>query len=133
MPRRRLLLAAATLALSAATGAWAQVVTREAPRDVRPARLVVTLAPQATLNGQGARLSPGARIRDTRNLMVLPASITGQDLPVVYRTEPSGLVHEVWLLTEDEYARLGGVDPTASAAAATQWQALLSKVFATRN
>ncbi len=90
----------------ASAGAFAQTLTRELPADARPARLVVTLAPQALLDGQPVQLSPGARIRDTRNLLVLSASLTGQDLPVVVRRDPTGLVHEVWLLTEAEYARL---------------------------
>ncbi len=83
-----------------------QPLTREVPADARPARLVITLAPQALLNGQPAQLSPGARIRDTRNLLVLSSTLTGQDLPALVRFEPTGLVHEVWLLTEAEYARL---------------------------
>ncbi|MFD0668711.1 hypothetical protein ACT80S_13405 [Ramlibacter sp. MAHUQ-53] len=93
-------------ALLAAAGAFAQSLAREIPADARPARLVVTLAPQVLVNGQPAQLSPGARIRDTRNLLVLSASLTGQDLPVALRRDTLGLVHEVWLLTEAEYARL---------------------------
>jgi hypothetical protein len=32
----------------------------------------------------------------------------GQQLPGVYRRDAAGLVHEVWVLTEQEYARVGG-------------------------
>ena len=93
--------------------ATAQGIVREAPKDVRPGRLVVTAAPQITLDGKPDRLSPGARIRDLNNMLVLSAGITGQDIPVVYRRDAAGLVHEVWVLTPDEYRRLCGVDAIA--------------------
>jgi hypothetical protein len=86
------------------------VVTRRAPADVKPARLVVTQPPQVTLNGQPDRLSPGARIRGTNNMMLLSGSVAGQTLPVVYRRDPMGLVHEVWVLTEEEYGKVAGAD-----------------------
>ena len=92
----------------------AQGIVREAPKDVRPGRLVVTAAPQITLDGKPDRLSPGARIRDLNNMLVLSGGITGQDIPVVYRRDAAGLVHEVWVLTPDEYRRLGGVDASSA-------------------
>jgi hypothetical protein len=39
------------------------------------------------MDGKPDRLSPGSRIRDLNNLLVLSASITGQDIPVVYRRD----------------------------------------------
>lgn len=93
-----------------ATSAFSQGIVREAPKDVRPGRMVVTAAPHITINGKPEMLSPGARIRDLNNMLVLSASITGQDIPVVYRRDAANLVHEVWLLTPDEYSRLGGAD-----------------------
>ena len=98
---------AAALSLAAAA-AFAQGIVREAPKDVKPGRITVTAPPEVTLNGQAERLSPGARIRNLNNLVVLSGSLVGQNLPVVYKRDAAGLVHEVWLLTEDEYAKLGG-------------------------
>jgi hypothetical protein len=66
----------------------------------------VLQTPVILLDEQPARLSPGARIRNPMNLLLLPASITGQSLPVVFRRDPAGLVHEVWVLTEAEAATL---------------------------
>ncbi len=94
--------------------AQAQTLTREAPKDVKPGRLVVTAPPIITLDGKPDRLSPGSRIRDTNNMLLLSGSVVGQSLPVVYRREPSGMVHEVWVLTPEEYARLGGSDGIAA-------------------
>jgi len=88
----------------------AQGIIREAPRDVRPGLLVVTQSPVITLDGKPDRLSPGSRIRDLNNMLVLSAGITGKEIPVVYRRDPSGLVHEVWMLTPEEYRKLGGAN-----------------------
>ncbi len=118
------------LAVLAAPALHAQVI-RSAPADVKPARLVVTAPPQITLDGQPDRLSPGARIRGTNGLMLLSGSVAGQTLPVVYRRDAAGLVHEVWVLTEDEYAKIGGADD-GSADGHKRFAELLNAVFGAR-
>ena len=87
-------------------------VRRDAPRDVVLGKMTVVAPPVIQIDGKPERLSPGSRIRDTRNMQVLSGSLAGQTFPVVYRREPVGLVHEVWMLTEDEYKKLGGKSPT---------------------
>lgn len=122
-------LAQVTLGAEAVTDS----VIRQAPTGVLPARMVVTLPPQITLNGVVDRLSPGARIRDTRNLMALSGTLAGQNLPVVYRRDAAGLVHEVWLLTEAEYAKLMTEPPTpGNPEALKAFFDLLSLIFAAR-
>lgn len=107
--------------LSVFTGllAWAPVqavaqesMRREAPRDVLLGKMTVVAPPVIQIDGNPERLSPGSRIRDLRNMQMLSGSLAGQTFPVVYRKEPAGLVHEVWMLTEDEYRKLGGKSPT---------------------
>ena len=88
--------------------ASAQGIQREAPKDVKLGRMIVTAPPDMTLDGKPDRLSPGSRIRDLNNMLVLTGGIVGKDLPVVYRRDAAGLVHEVWLLTPEEYSKLGG-------------------------
>jgi hypothetical protein len=88
--------------------ALAQGIQRSAPKDVVLGRLVVTAPPQITIDGKPDRLSPGSRIRDLNNMVVLSGGIVGQALPVVYRRDAAGLVHEVWILTPEEYGKLGG-------------------------
>jgi hypothetical protein len=109
----------------------AQTMTREAPKDVKPGRLVVTAPPIITMDGKPDRLSPGSRIRDTNNMLLLSGSVVGQSLPVVYRREPSGMVHEVWVLTPDEYAKLGGSDGMA-AEGFKRFAELLNLIFGLR-
>lgn len=93
----------------AATAAFAQTVVREAPRDVKPAIIAVSATPPLiTVDGKEDRLSPGARVRDRNNMLVLSGALAGKTLYTVYRRDSVGLVHEVWLLNEEEYAKVGG-------------------------
>lgn len=101
IPRRTLL---ATLALALSTSVWAQWSSRPFPPQAARGVMVVTQAPAITLNGKAERLSPGARIRNAQNQLVLSASLTGQELVVNYTRESMGLVHEVWILTPAEAA-----------------------------
>ena len=99
------------LACMAAGSSFAQGLTREAPKDVKPAVIGVSATPPIiTVNGQPDRLSPGVRIRDLNNMLVLSGSLANQRHYTVYKRDSAGLVHEVWLLTADEYAKLGGAD-----------------------
>jgi hypothetical protein len=109
--------------------AAAQGFVREAPKDVVRGRLTVTQPPEITLDGKPDRLSPGARIRGTNNLLVLSGSIVGQSLPVVYRRDAAGLVHEVWVLTPQEDEKLAGVN---SLTGYQRFNELLALIFGTR-
>jgi hypothetical protein len=95
---------AATLALLLAAGAAAQT-SRPFPATALRGALVITQPPEVLLNGAPARLSPGSRIRGANNMLQMSAALAGQSLLVHYTREPSGLVHDVWILTPDEAAR----------------------------
>ena len=114
------------------TIALAQGLSREAPKDVKPAVIAVSATPPViTVNGQPDRLSPGARIRDLNNMLVLSGALAGKSLYTVYRRDSAGLVHEVWLLTAEEYQKLGGTnagDPNGIA----RFVELLNLIFAAR-
>jgi hypothetical protein len=117
------------LALLAGT-AFAQGMQRTAPKDVVLGRMTVALPPLVTIDGKPDRLSPGARIRDLNNMLVLSGSLAGKTLPVVYRRDSAGLVHEAWLLTEDEYAKLGGARDGANGT--QQFLDMLGLIFGAR-
>jgi len=102
---KRWILAIAAAVLAAGAGAQ-ETVLRTPPPDVKPGQLQITTPPQVVLDGKVDRLSPGARIRDTRNLMVRSATLAGQTVPVLYRREFGGQVHDVWILTPEEYAKV---------------------------
>jgi hypothetical protein len=101
MLRRALLLAVASLlALPAAAQ-----VQRAFPATALRGAIVFGQAPDIALNGQPARLAPGARIRDTSNLSVVPGALLGGRYLVNFTVDLYGLVKEVWILTPDEAAR----------------------------
>lgn len=76
------------------------------PISIRAQRgvLQVVAPPEVLMDGQPARLAPGARIRDRNNLMVVSGALLGQELVVRYTRDPLGLIHEVWVLTASEAA-----------------------------
>jgi len=89
----------------AAAGAWAGAlpaqVMRNLPPDARPGRFEMRVFPEASLDGQAVRLGAGARIYDQRNMIVMPASLSGTFDALVER-DPGGQVGRVWLLTPAE-------------------------------
>jgi hypothetical protein len=109
--------------------ASAQGLVREAPKDVVRGRMVVTAPPVITLDGKPDRLSPGSRIRGLNNMLLLSGSIVGQSIPVVYRRDAAGLVHEVWVLTAEENERLAGTD---SLTGYQRFNELLALIFGAR-
>jgi hypothetical protein len=65
-------------------------------------------------------------------MLVLSASLAGKTVPVVYRRDAAGLVHEAWILSADEYRRLGGVDGTSSPEGYKRLAELLDMIFGAR-
>jgi hypothetical protein len=132
----RLLLAAcaalAGLFITFPNAALAQGIERSAPKDVVLGRMLVTAPPQIKMDGKSERLSPGSRIRDLNNMLVLSGGIVGKDLPVVYRRDAAGLVHEVWMLTDEEYSKLGGASAGSSADGYKRFGELLDIIFGAR-
>jgi len=98
----------AALALLAVAGAGfppdasAQTGVRTFPAEALRGTLEVTAPPQVVLDGQADRLSPGARIFNTSNLLALSGGLVGQSLTVNYTRDGAGLIHQVWILTADE-------------------------------
>jgi hypothetical protein len=105
---------------------------REAPRDVKPAVITVSATPPIiAVDGVADRFSPGARIRDRNNMLVLTGQLAGKTLYTVYRRDASGMVHEVWLLNQEEYAKVGGVS-TGDPEGYLRFYELLNLVWAAR-
>jgi hypothetical protein len=134
--RARLALAAfislGAIALAAPLAAGAQEsMRREAPKDVVLGKMSVVTPPDITIDGKAERLSPGSRIRDLNNMLVLSGSLSGLTVPVVYRRDAAGLVHEVWILSADEYRKLSGVG-TPSGEGLQQFINVLALIFGAR-
>jgi len=76
---------------------------------VKPAVIAVSATPPIIkVDGKDDRFSPGARIRDRDNRLVLTGTLAGKSVYTIYKRDAAGLVHEVWLLNEEEYRKLGG-------------------------
>ena len=63
-------------------------------------------------------------------MLVLTGSAVGQTLPVVYRRDAAGLVHEAWILTAEEYSKLGGI--RLGAEGYKRFNELLALIFGAR-
>ncbi len=123
--------AVAGLSFALPSAALAQGFQRDAPKDVVPGQLTLTAPPEVTMDGKPDRLSPGSRIRDLNNMLVLTGSVVGQTLPVVYRRDSAGLVHEAWILTAEEYSKLGGTSGSG-AEGYKRFNELLALIFGAR-
>jgi hypothetical protein len=75
---------------------------RKFPDKALRGTLKVVQTPEILIDGKRERLSPGSRIRDTSNRLVMSASVTGVELVVNFVRNGMGEVHEVWVLTELE-------------------------------
>jgi hypothetical protein len=78
------------------------VPARQLPKAALLGRMVVQQPPVILLNGQAAQLSPGARIRSADNTLAMSGALIGQVLPVKYLLDSTGLVQQVWILTDNE-------------------------------
>ena len=94
----------ATCLAAISLSAIAQTSVRQFPKNALRGNLVVIAAPAITLDGKPDRLSPGARIRDAKNMLVMNGTLIGQTLVVNYTRESAGMVHEVWILNAAEAA-----------------------------
>ena len=90
---------------------------RPFPAHALRGELLIQQPPEVTLNGQPARLAPGARIRGENNLLVLSGALAGQKLTVNYTIDTYGLLLNVWLLSAEERARQPWPRTAAEAAA----------------
>ena len=94
-----------------ATFSHAQEGLRTFPANALRGTMQITQPPELLMDGNTMRLAPGARIKNTNNLLVLSGNLVGQSLVVAYVRDPQGQVHEAWILNAAEAQR-----PMASAA-----------------
>jgi len=84
--------------------ASAQTSVRPFPPKAERGVMQITQPPEMLLNGKPDRLSPGARIHGVNDMLLLSATLIGQQVVVNFVREPLGQVHEAWILTEAEAA-----------------------------
>ena len=64
--------------------------------------MVVLAPPEIAMNGKPDRLSPGVRIRDMNDQLVLSGPLVNQPLVVNYLRDNTGQVQQVWILNSEE-------------------------------
>ena len=85
-----------------AAGAWAQQQRPVAlPANAIYGELKAFQYPNAQLGKKWLRLSPGARIYDTRNLIITPGMVPAP-ASVLFRLDINGQISQMWLLTAAE-------------------------------
>jgi hypothetical protein len=114
VPPARAGLGVAALALALTLPVAAQTTTDDgaAPTPTRPfpatalrGELQFGQPPEVQLNGQPARLAPGARIRGENNMLVLSGALMGSKAVANYTLDMMGNVKDVWILTAAERAK----------------------------
>jgi hypothetical protein len=105
-----------------ASSAFAQSVEqlpRNFPANALRGEIAVLQPPELTLNGQPARLAPGARVRGFNNMQMLSGALAGRRVVVNFTLDTQGELLDVWVLTPQERAKQPW--PTSPAQAAA-WQ-----------
>ncbi len=84
---------------------------RQFPPTARRGEMAMQNHPVLVLNGKPERLSPGARIFDQNNHLVLSGQLVGRDVVVNYVRDGGGQIHQIWLLNAEEAKekRAGGL------------------------
>ena len=78
---------------------------RNFPRDTLRGAMVFGDYPQVTLNGKPTQLSPGSRVRDQANMIVMAASLKGSRVLVHYTLDVADMqVRDVWIIRPEEAA-----------------------------
>jgi hypothetical protein len=96
-------LLAATLALACAMPA---IADRNFPQQAVRGDMKAYAYPSMKIGDIVYRLSPGSRIYNQQNLIIMPASLQVQTAPVMYTLDIRGDLASVWLLNADEAARI---------------------------
>ena len=97
--------ALAAIAAAGLIAPAASQVQRTFPQNTLRGALVFGEYPQVKLNGRATQLSPGSRVRDTNNMIVMAGSLAGARMLVHYTLAAGGEeLRDVWILRPDEAA-----------------------------
>lgn len=78
---------------------------RAFPQNTLRGAIVFNADRQLTLNGRATSLTPGSRVRNPQNMIVLPDTLVGAKWLVNYTLDMGGAqVRDVWILTPEEAA-----------------------------
>ena len=75
---------------------------RQFPKAAMRGDMLVKNHPLIAINGKPEQLSPGARIFDKNNMLVLSGQLVNQEVLVNYLRDGGGQIHQVWILNSEE-------------------------------
>lgn len=88
--------------LSLLTALPAHAADRPFPQNAKRGTMSPANYPELMVDGKLRYLAPGARIWNQDNLIELPASLRGANLPVNYTEDAQGQIDRVWILSAEE-------------------------------
>lgn len=83
----------------------AQAFERPFPDNAKRGVMTPDNYPRVTINDKVRLLSAGSRIWNQDNMIEMPASLRGEDMPVLYTEDNEGYINRIWILTADEAKR----------------------------
>ena len=96
---------ALAIAVVVGIAAPAAAQTRAFPQNTLRGTIAFAEDGQIALNGRVTTLSPGSRVRNEQNMIVLPAALVGTRRLVHYTLDiGGGQVRDVWILRPEEAA-----------------------------
>ncbi|MFZ6864550.1 hypothetical protein ACO0K7_18115 [Undibacterium sp. Ji67W] len=85
---------------------FAQVAAdRQFPPNAKRGILDMSNYPNVTLDGYSRRLAPSSRIFSVTNLIVMPSTLSGNNIVVHYTENGFKDIDKVWILTQSEIAK----------------------------
>ncbi|HWU97071.1 MAG TPA: hypothetical protein VN114_01040 [Oxalicibacterium sp.] len=83
----------------------AHAFERPFPENAKRGLMTPDNYPRVVINDKPRVLSAGSRIWNQDNLIEMPASLRGEDLPVFYTENFEGDIDRIWILTPEEAKR----------------------------
>ena len=101
--QKTLLVFASVLALLCTQEALAE---RVFPEKAKRGDMKAYKYPAMKIGDKVLQLSPGSRIFNEQNMIIMPASLQKQAAPLMYTLDMRGDLSQVWLLTAEEAKRI---------------------------
>ncbi len=83
-----------------------QTLPRHFPDIADKGRIRFVDPPDVVLDGVRLRISPGARIKDERNMMLHMSQLKGKTLDVMFVRDAMQQIGDIWILNEHEKSQL---------------------------
>lgn len=83
-----------------------QVLPRHFPDTADKGHMRFVDPPEVVLDGVRVRISPGARIKDERNMMLHMSQLKGHKAEVMYVRDAMQQIGDIWILNEFEKSQL---------------------------